>query len=305
MLRTIARFILWLPLLFPPVANASTPVVVASIPPLHSLVAGVMEGIAEPILLIKGNASVHAYSLRPSQVRALHRAQAVFRIGSNLERFLDKPLAALSREVRVVNLMEWPGIRLLPGRSGGLWQRPAHQHGEHGYQDPHIWLDPHNAEVMVTAVVAVLSEKDPEHTARYHANGERLRETLRRLDRELDTTLAPVRKVPYLVFHDAYQYFESRYGLHALGAVVATPERTPGARRLRQVRKLIRERAIRCLFREPQFTPAWLDLLREGTPLRIGTLDPLGADLPPGPDLYFTLMRRLAASLTQCLKQAR
>ncbi len=296
------RLILLL-LLLPTAVEAASPRVVASIPPVHSLVAGVMEGIATPILLIRGNATVHAYRLRPSQVRALNRAQVVFRIGRNLESFLDRPLAAVEGKVHVVNLMEWPGIQLLPARSGGLWQQSDHRHQNHGYRDPHIWLDPRNVEVMVNAIATTLTEIDPEHAVRYQTNATRLRSALHHLDQKLAATLAPIRRTPYLVFHDAYQYFENRYGLHAVGAVSATPERAPGARRLREVKRLIRQQKIRCLFREPQFTPGWLGVLRENTSLRIGILDPLGAELEPGPNLYFTLMRRLAASLTDCLSK--
>ncbi len=282
---------------------AQPPRVVVSIAPLHSLVAGVMEGVAAPKLLVRGNASIHAYTLRPSQVRALHHARVVFRIGSELESFLDKPLAALDeKRVRIVDLIDWPGMTLLPTRSGGLWQHHDGHHGKRKYIDSHIWLDPRNAKIIVSAVVEVLSTTDPEHASRYRANGKKILTKLDELDRELGATLAPVKTVPYLVFHDAYHYFEARYGLNAAGAVVTSPEQMPGARRLREVRKYIRSTAARCLFREPQFSPAWLKLISEGTELKIGTLDPLGAELDPGPDLYFTLMRRLAASLTDCLR---
>ena len=280
---------------------AQPPRVVVSIAPLHSLVAGVMEGVAVPALLVQGNASIHTYTLRPSQVRALNHAQVVFRIGSELESFLNKPLAALNDKVRIINLIDWPGMTLLPTRSGGLWGQHTDHHGKSHYTDNHIWLDPGNAKVIVSAAVEVLSEIDPERAARYRNNGKKLRAKLDKLDQQLSTTLAPVKTVPYLVFHDAYHYFEARYGLNAAGAVTPSPEHIPGARRLREVRKYIRTTAARCLFREPQFSPAWLQLISEGTQLKIGTLDPLGATLKPGPELYFTLMHQLAKSLTDCL----
>ena len=280
---------------------APSPRVVASIAPLHSLVAGVMEGVAVPTLLVRGNALIHTYTLRPSQVRALNHAQVVFRIGSGLESFLDKPLAALDKRIRIIELIDWPGMTRLPTRSGGMWRGDTEHHGESGYIDQHIWLDPRNAKVIISAVVEVLGQTDPEHAEHYRNNGEKLQTRLDELERELGATLAPVREIPYLVFHDAYHYFEARYRLDAVGAVIASPEHMPGARRLREIRKYIRTTNARCLFREPQFRPAWLELIREGTDLKIGTLDPLGASLEPGPDLYFTLMRQLAASLVNCL----
>jgi len=279
------------------------PRVVVSIAPLHSLVAGVMEGVAAPELLVRGNASIHTYTLRPSQVRALNHARVVFRIGNELESFLNKPLAALDKKVHIVNLIDWPGITLLATRSGGLWERHTRHHGKHSYTDNHIWLDPQNAKIIVSAIVEVLSETTPEHASHYRANGKKLLAKLDELDRQLGATLAPVKSVPYLVFHDAYHYFETRYGLNAVGAVTPNPEHMPGARRLREIRKYIHATHAHCLFREPQFSPAWLQLISEGTQLKIGTLDPLGASLEPGPDLYFTLMRQLAASLTDCLRK--
>ncbi len=284
------------------VQAAEAPRVVVSIAPLHSLVAGVMEGVADPVLLVSGNASIHTYTLRPSQVRALNHARVVLRIGSELESFLNKPLAALDGKVRIIDLIDWPGMTLRPTRSGGWWKQHAGHHTESIYTDNHIWLNPDNAKIIVSAVAEVLGETDPEHTARYHHNEKKMLEKIDRLDRQLTAALAPVNTVPYLVFHDAYHYFEARYGLDAAGAVAVDPERKPGARRLRELRQQIRTTQVRCLFREPQFSPAYLQLITEGMPVRIGTLDPLGAGLEPGSDLYFVLMQDLTRSLVQCLK---
>ena len=301
MKHTIFRLLLLLAVSAAALQAAASPKVVVSIPPLHSLVAGVMEGVATPELLVKGNASIHTYTLRPSQLRTLNRAGVVFRIGPGLESFLDRPLAALNGRVRVVDLIRWPGTVLLPTRSGGMWKADPEHHDAHRHTDNHIWLDPRNARVIVSAAVNILSETYPEHASIYNANGRDLQKRLERLDRYLATTLTPVKSTPYLVFHDAYHYLESRYKLNAAGAVAATPEHTPGARRLREVRKQIRQGEIRCLFREPQFRPPWIELLTEGSSIRIASLDPLGNTLQPRPELYFSLMRNLAASLSECL----
>ncbi|HFC53681.1 MAG TPA: zinc ABC transporter substrate-binding protein [Gammaproteobacteria bacterium] len=282
---------------------AAAPKVVVSIPPLHSLVAGVMEGVATPELLVRGSASIHTYTLRPSQLRVLGRAQVIFRVGPELESFLDKPLATLGDRVRVVDLIHWPGMVLLPSRRGGVWQQDPHRHGTREHTDNHIWLDPRNAGVIVGAVAATLSRIDPEHAGIYGANGKALSQRLEQLDRHLTASLLPVGRKPYLVFHDAYRYLEARYGLNAIGAVVATPERAPGALRIRNIRKQIRQNGIRCLFREPQFHPSWINLLTEESAIRVADLDPLGADLQPGPGLYFSLMQNLASALTACLNR--
>ncbi len=110
-----------------------------------------------------------------------------------------------------------------------------------------------------------------------------------------------MRSLPYLVFHDAYQYFERHYGLSPVGAVSTGPERPPGARRVYEVRRRIAERDIRCVFTEPQFRPALVRTVVEGTPARIAVLDPLGADIEAGPEAWFILMRRLGESLLSCL----
>jgi zinc transport system substrate-binding protein len=285
------------------------PAVVVSIKPIHSLVAGVMRGVGEPELLIEGAGSPHSYALRPSQAQALARADVVFWIGEELEAFLAKPIGALSRGA-VVALSDADGLRLLPTREGGTWQDHAeeedaeHEHDEghdHGQVDMHVWLDPQNAEVMVDAIAAALSEADPEHAATYLANAAKVGADLARLDDELKATLAPIRDRPFVVFHDGYQYFEERYGLRAAGAIAVDPQRGPGARRLQDIHARLEELGAACVFAEPQFQPALVDTVVEGTDAGTGVLDPLGADQDAGPDQYFQLLRALSRSLVDCL----
>ena len=283
----------------------AAPRVVVSIAPVHALVAGVMEGVGEPYLLVRGGASPHTYSLRPSAMQRLHDAEAVFWVGEPVSPFLAKPLRSLGERVRQVELLEWPGLHRLPARAGGVWseghehQEAEHDHGED--LDPHIWLDPRNAAAIVQAAVTTLAGLDPANAARYRENGDRMAERLAALDQRLKARLTPVRDIPYLVFHDAYQYLEHRYGLRALGAVTVSPDRRPGARRLSEIRRRVEETGAVCLFREPQFPPSLVQTIRRGTGLRSGVLDPLGADLEPGPGLYGGLMEGLADALTGCL----
>lgn len=303
------HILLGLLLLFPVAGWATGPQVVTSIKPVHALVAGVMQGADEPELLIEGGASPHDYSLRPSDVRNINQAQVVFWIGPVLESFLEKSLQS-ANQTRSIELMDTPGLTLLPIRKAGVWEADQHHKGEEdhhheheGRYDAHIWLDPHNAIVMIRHIGTMLGEVDPAHRAQYEKNSADWIQRLKELDQELATQLTPVKDVPYFVFHDAYQYFEHRYELNALGAITVGPEQLPGARRVQEIRSRIRANQARCVFGEPQFEPSLIHTLIEGTPARQGVLDPLGARLPAGPEAYFQLLRNLADSLRDCLQQ--
>ena len=310
----ITRLLLPALLLFGTFAHGA-PEVVVSLKPIHSLVAGVMAGVGEPQLLMTGGQSPHAFSLRPSDARRLNRADLIVWIGEALESPLARPLAALPTRVRVVTLMERPELEKAAVREGGAWE--AHEHGEHhdehGHHekeherheeaDPHLWLSPENAEAIAAIARDTLSELDPTNAERYRANAEALVERLHALDRAIRTRTESIRERPYLVFHDAYQLFERHYRLNAVGAVTVSPERMPGARRVRELRERIVELGARCVFSEPQFQPKLVHTLTEGTPARGGVLDPLGAEIPADPDAYFTLMNRLADSLVDCLSR--
>jgi zinc transport system substrate-binding protein len=300
--------------------------VVASIVPVHSLVAGVMEGAGTPHLLVPGGATPHSFALRPSDARRLEQAAAVFWIGPSLETFLERPVAALARKATVVALIDADGVTRLPFREGGPWDahdddaekaasgkeaapKDGHGHGhghehEHAHEgaDGHAWLDPRNAMAMARAIARTLGQADPANKARYDANAARLVSRLQGLDAALATTLAPAKGRPYIVFHDAYQYFEARYGLTPAGSITVSPEVTPGAKRLAEIRARIKKASAVCVFAEPQFEPKLVRTVIQGTDARTATLDPLGAQLPPGPDAYFRLLQDLANDLRSCLK---
>lgn len=286
-----------------PAAAAGAPRTLVTVKPLHALVAGVMDGVGTPELLIRGASSPHTYSLRPSEARLLGEAEVVFWIGGSLETFLERPLAALGSKARVVEVLGAPGIAALPARRGGVWDR--HEEDEHAGasngSDPHLWLDPANARAIARLAATVLGEADPANRSRYTTNAGVLVARIDALDAELREAIAPVSGIPFLVFHDAYQYLERRYALRAVGSVAVGPERAPGARRIREIREKIRVSGARCVFSEPQFSPGILATLSEGTNVRTATLDPLGADLPPGPEAWFALMRTLGSSLAGCL----
>jgi len=330
------------------------PEITVSIKPVHSLVAGVTRGVAEPYLLMPGSASPHAYSLKPSDAQALERADVVFWVGEDLETFMTRPLEALAGGARVVPLAEAPGLALMDVRAGDDWE--AHAHGEehdhghghdheeehphsgehghddadnekhahddhhghdhghdaehghddahghaHGDKDMHIWLDPENAKAVVAHIVNILSKADPENAPTYQDNGAGMTARLDALMAELRDTLAPVQDKPFLVFHDAYQYLETRFDLSSAGAITLTPGIQPSARRVQEIREKIDSAGATCIFAEPQFEPKIVSAITEGTDARSGVLDPLGADIDAGSDMYFALMRENAEALVRCL----
>jgi zinc transport system substrate-binding protein len=300
--------------------------VVATIKPIHALVAGIMTGVGEPKLLIDGAGSPHTFALKPSDARALNQADIIFRVSDGLEPFMIKVLTALPKSVRVVTLEDAPGLTLHKMRTGATFEKHAHDqghshqgrhvkkadaHGHHDHAKPgkksaeandgHIWLDPANAKAIAQYIASVLATEAPEHSTRFKENAEAVSRSLDQLDAELGQMLKPIAGRPYIVFHDAYQYLEHRYGLTPAGAVTVSPEIAPGAKRLSQLRKKISTLKAVCVFAEPQFEPKLVRTITEGTSARTGTLDYLGASLRPGPDLYFSVMRSLAEDLKTCL----
>ncbi|HEV7304850.1 zinc ABC transporter substrate-binding protein ZnuA [Ensifer sp.] len=320
-------------------ALAASPNVVVSIKPIHSLVASIMQGVGEPSLIVEGAASPHTYNMKPSNASALQAAKVVFWVGPGLEAFLDKPLDTLTTGAKVVELSEAPGIEKLKFREGGAFEAhdhghegeegdqhaegeaghdhaaapemgAAHDHGHdhhdhgHGDTDLHMWLDPLNAKAMAAQIEKTLAEADPDNAGAYKANLEALNTRLDALDATLKETVAPVKDKPFVVFHDAYQYFEHRYQVRVAGSITVSPEVLPGADRLSQIHAKIKELGATCVFAEPQFEPKLINVVIEGTPAKSGTLDPEAGTLDAGPDLYFQMMEGIGTSLKACLSSA-
>jgi zinc transport system substrate-binding protein len=291
------------------VAQAEIRVVVTS-KPVHSLVASVMGTVgAPPSLLVSGTASPHTYAMKPSDAKAVNAAQLFIRVSEDLEPFTTKLVKSLAPSVRIETLAHAPGLKHLERREGGAFDT----HGGHnGHQsksgradqsetDPHMWLDPTNADLLALRIAAVLGEADPANLTQYAANAQALVARNAKLASELRQQLAPVAGRQFIVFHDAYQYFEAWSGLSAAGAVTTNPEVQPTGRRLAALRAKIRAANVACVFAEPQFQPKVIAAVTEGLPVRTGVLDPEGTLLEPGAGLYERLMRDLTAELVKCL----
>lgn len=303
---------------------AAAPKVVVSIVPIHSLVAGIMHGVGEPTLLVPVGTSPHNYAMKPSDARALQAAELIVWVGEDFENYLEKPLAALAGKARIAEVADIDGLTLHTVREGGAFETAddGHNHGhkhtnsqksdkksaakkEHDHEDDmHLWLDPDNAKLIVAHLASELAALDPTNAARYTDNAGAMHERIDALDHGIKARLASVQDRPYIVFHDAYQYFERHFGTKIVGSITVSPDQKPGAKRIADLRQRIQASSTVCIFREPQFPAPIVDTLVGGTGVKVGVLDPEGANLTPGPDAYFTLMDRIADSLATCLAPA-
>jgi zinc transport system substrate-binding protein len=291
-------FFVLLVALFTVGAASAAPRVVASIGPIHSLVAGVMEGVGAPDLLISNAASPHDQALRPSQARLLQNAALIVWVGPLLEPFLAKPVLSLGGDARRITLMESPGIMLLPMRAAMGASAAASRAQPF---NPHIWLGPKNAIAIAASIAAALGEIDPDNANTYQRNAAAMARRIDALAAEIEITVAAVKSRPYVVLHDAFSYFEARFSMDVVGAIMASPDQKPSAKRLLEIRRRIVAQRIVCVFDEPQISGALLRSVVANTPARTGILDPLGVGLRAGPDAYFGLMRAIANALVDCL----
>jgi zinc transport system substrate-binding protein len=204
-----------------------------------------------------------------------------------------------------------PGLKLLPVRNGGLWEPHHHddeeQAGEdhdhaRGGADPHIWMDPENAKLIARALATTLAGLDQENAARYQANAEKFANGLDALSSEITEAVKPVRDRRYIVFHDAYQYFEARFGMSPAGSITVNPEVMPGAKRIKEIHDRIAQTNAACVFAEPQFESKYIETVIEGTSAKASVLDGLGAEQPAGPQAYGGMMHKFVTALTTCLK---
>ena len=288
--------------------------VVTSIKPIHSLVSAVMQGVGEPSLLIDGAGSPHNYSLKPSQAKELQKANLIFWIGHDLEAFLESSIENIAPQAVSVPLMKSHGIKTLPFREGASFDAHDHDHDkheehdhdkheehDHGEFDPHVWLDPNNAKILVAEIEEQLTKVYPKHADAFANNANTITKEIDALIDEINIELTDVKSKGYIVFHDAYQYFERRFDMSAVGSVTVSPEVMPGANRIRKLQQKVKRLEAICVFSEPQFEPKLVSTITENTRAGSGVLDPLGAAIEKGPQLYFKLIRNMALSLKECL----
>ena len=313
--------------------------VVASIKPIHSLASYLMDGVAKPDLIVDGYSSPHGFSLKPSHAKMLQNADIIFWVGEDLENFLVKPLNSIAKKAEKIELMEIKGLEKLKFRERNIFDgheghdehghdedghkeddhddhghdedghkeddHDEHGHDEHGHEghahgehDPHIWLDPENAKVILNEMVEHLIENDEKNASTYKKN-------LKKAQKDLDKLLKKVKSdlnkdFKSIVFHDAYQYFEKRFDVNVLGAFTVNTDVMPGAEQLAEIREVIEHDKVSCIFSEPQFNPDIIKAVAKDTNVATGIIDPLGATLNPGKDLYFDLISNMSKSFKGC-----
>ena len=293
--------------------------VVASIKPIHSLVSAVMGDIGTPQLLLKTPSSAHHFTLKPSQARSLQAADIVFWVGPTMEQPLTKALATLAPHAQTTPLIDASGLVLFEFNNPlPAHKKPNHdkhndrdehaKHTNHGDQDdhashginPHIWLDPQNAQVMLREISSRLGKADPENAKIYAANADQMSVRLAGLQADIARQLAPYSAARFLVLHDAHSYFERRFGLRNHGAITSEPDVMPTASRIKALRSELGTHQIDCIFAEPLLGQKAVDLIAEGSKVRIGRLDPVASNLPAGVELYPDLLQSYATAMQAC-----
>ena len=311
--------------------------VVASIKPIHSLVSYVMDGVGKPDVIVDGYNSPHGFSLKPSHAKMIENADLIIWVGEDLEAFLEKPLDTIAKKAVNVEIMDLSGVKKLKFREKNIFEghddhghghkekekkHDDHGHGHkekkhddhghkkakhddhghkghaHGEHDPHVWLDPMNAKVIIKEIEKQLVKLDPDNSSKYKANSKKAQSELDNLTKNIKSDLKG--NLRFVVFHDAYQYFENRFGIKVLGALTVNPDVLPGAEQLSEIREVIEHEKVNCLFSEPQFNPAIIKSIAKDTKIKTGVLDPLGATLDKGKGMYSDLLQSMYASFKGC-----
>jgi zinc transport system substrate-binding protein len=293
--------------------------VVVTLKPIHALALQVLDGVTTPVLVVDGAASPHTYALKPSDAKLFNEADLVVRTSEALEPFTARVVRSLPKSVQVLTLDGAAGIKTLPRRTGATFEAHAHGKGDakhnhahaHGGGakgkvaiDGHLWLDPDNAKAIIAELARAATAKRPQNAAQITANAAKAAARIDALDRDIATRLATSKGRPYVVFHDALQYFEQRYGLTPVGAITVDPEVPPTAKRLADVRGRIKGLKAACVFSEPGYESKIVQSVIEGTSAKTGVLDPEALGVEKGADAYDAMMRRLADGFQACLAPA-
>ena len=276
--------------------------VVTTIKPIHSLVAGVMDGLGSPSLIVDGSNSPHNFSLKPSHAKMIEDAEIIFWVGEDLETFMIKPLESIANNATKVSFMDLDSIIKLKFKEENILEVEGYDddHDKHadGEFDAHIWLDPKNAIEIVNEIAKTLSLKDPNKKNVYYSNAEKLNHSLNELIEKINLSIN--KDARFIVFHDAYQYFEKRFDVSSAGALILNEEALPSAKRVSEIHKIIKKQNINCIISEPQFNPNIIKSIAQDSSILTGSFDPLGSSFDTNKNLYFEMILSLSNSLKDC-----
>jgi len=279
-------------------AVAAPPQVATSIKPVQALVKMVMGSLGNPELIIPATTSPHLLTLKPSQAKMLEDADVVFWIGETLETALTGPLQKISGKARVVELLQAPGLNLIHFDAQETHTQDAHGHGN---SDPHIWLSPSNARVLVSYIADIFSEIDPPNADVYAKNAKKARQRIAILIRKTAEFVAEMRTTPYLVQHDGFGYLAREFGFTQVGHIQTTPGREPGAKHVAEILALIKDKQVKCLFHEPQFAPKLAKRLNQETHVALREIDSMGIYLSLSETTYVRIIQGIITSMETCL----
>jgi len=306
--------------------------VVSTIQPINSLVNAVIGNTGKTISLIPAKASPHEYKLKPSDTKKLQNANIIFFVSDHLETSVTRVFKNLPKNIKIINLMEDAGIKHLAIRDNEAWERHDHhhRHGDHDdydkhvkkdddhdhdkhskkhddhddhekEDDVHIWLSPDNAVKIIKKINKELSLFFPENAKTYNQNANQMIKKINQLKVELKKELLGIKDEPFIVFHDAYQYFETSFDLNAVGSVALEGDIASSPKQISFIKDKIVKLKASCVFQEPQFDSKLVKIVVEGTNAQIGTLDPLGVNIKSGENFYLQLLKNMAKSLKDCL----
>ena len=269
--------------------------VISTIQPINSLVSAVIGNTGKSITIIPSEQSPHDFKLKPSDVKVLQNGNIIFYVSNHLESSITKVFKNLPKNIKLINLMEESGVNHLAIRDNDAWERHDHHghddhddhdkhgkkhddhddHDKHGKKhddhddhekedDVHVWLSPDNAIKIVQKVNKVLSLYFPENSKIYNDNTTKFIDKIRNLKMELVKELSPIKNKPYIVFHDAYQYFEKTFELNAVGSVALEGDIASSPKQISFIKDKIVKSKASCVFQEPQFDSKLVKIVVEG-----------------------------------------
>lgn len=302
--KSVKRMLLAAAILSSGAVFSAQAAVLASVRPLGFIAAAIADGVMPTEVLLPDGASPHDFALRPSDIQRMRTADLVVWVGPEMEAFMTKSVAQLppNRQVEIAAL---PAVKpmLIKGSDD---DEHDHDHDDadhhHGEYNMHVWLSPEIARETAIVIHNKLVQLVPQKKQQLDANLSHFEESLTKADKNLGSILQPVQGKGYFVFHDAYGYFEKHFGLSPLGHFTINPEIQPGAQRLHLIRTQLVEQKATCVFAEPQFRPAVITAVAQGTKVRMGTLDPLGSGIELGADSYVNFLSQLTNQYLSCLK---